>query len=357
MKTNTTRDAIRNATIPWGRPRRQVLQRVHQLGLWCEDVQGLPLFNAVVTLAIFVVGIMVGVDTDALRSCERALLRGGGGGGGTCEDSALSRGIASTAQAVFTVEMAVKVAAFGTQPWLYFADAWNKLDSFVVLVGFLDMVPALDAYLALFPAATLRLLRLLRLFRLVKALPRLRAIANALVSGFGAVGWVVFFMGVFNYIAGCMCMLLFKANDPFHFGSVGRSMFTILRLETLDTWDQVLFLNLYGCDVHPSYPMLASPGPGGANLCTSPAGLGYLAFLALFLVLLVGAYIIPTVLVGIVVVSFDEATKKGTGLDAMMKEMEDAIKVTGHEPAGDGGVGVSMRRRGGSPSWPPRCFF
>jgi hypothetical protein len=45
---------------------------------------------------------------------------------------------------------------------------------------------------------------------------------------------------VINYIMACMCMLLFRENDPFHFGSIGRSMFTVLRIETLDTWDQVV---------------------------------------------------------------------------------------------------------------------
>ena len=29
---------------------------------------------------------------------------------------------------------------------------------------------------------------------------------------------------VFNYVVGCMCMLCFKSNDPFHFGTISRSM-------------------------------------------------------------------------------------------------------------------------------------
>ena len=43
-------------------------------------------------------------------------------------------------------------------------------------------------------------------------------------------------------------MLILQENDPFHFGTVGRSVFTVLRLETADSWDQILYINLYGCD-------------------------------------------------------------------------------------------------------------
>ena len=93
-----------------------------------------------------------------------------------------------------------------------------------------------------FPVVVLRLLRLLRVFRLAKALPRLRAIVEALMSGFSCVGWICILIIVINYIFGCMCMLLFQKNDPFHFGSISASMFTILRLETLDTWDQIVYI-------------------------------------------------------------------------------------------------------------------
>ena len=41
-----------------------------------------------------------------------------------------------------------------------------------------------------FPVVILRMLRLLRVFRLAKTLPRLRAIVEALMAGFGAVGWI-----------------------------------------------------------------------------------------------------------------------------------------------------------------------
>ena len=65
--------------------------------------------------------------------------------------------------------------------------SWNCLDFFVVLVSYIEMTPARVIFEAV-PVVVLRLLRLLRVFRLAKALPRLRSIVEALISGFSAVG-------------------------------------------------------------------------------------------------------------------------------------------------------------------------
>ena len=98
-----------------------------------------------------------------------------------------------------------------------------------------------------FPVVILRLLRLLRVFRLAKSLPRLRSIVEALMSGFSAVGWVVIFIVIFNYIAACMLMLIFQRSDPFHFGSVSRSMFNVMRMETLDSCESQLLCHFLFC--------------------------------------------------------------------------------------------------------------
>jgi len=121
------------------------------------------------------------------------------------------------------------------------------------------------------------------------------------------VGWIVVLMVVFNYITACMMMLGMQASDPFHFGkensvhaclyaclvcgasmgrvvlsslehflyfflvvciiksllscavyflyetgNVARAMFTMLRMQTLDSWDQILNIAIFGCDVFPA---------------------------------------------------------------------------------------------------------
>ena len=80
----------------------------------------------------------------------------------------------------------MKILACGWRPERFFTDdengSWNCLDFFVVCVGFVEMSPLAFIFEA-FPVVVLRLLRLLRVFRLAKALPRLRAIVEALISG------------------------------------------------------------------------------------------------------------------------------------------------------------------------------
>lgn len=178
-------------------------------------------FNNIITVTIIVVGFFIGIDTDAVMACERFTVNERAGTSPNCTDSPASVALGYISQFIFTVELCVKVLALGKFPLKYLDDPWNKLDGFVVMVGFVEMTPGRVIFEA-FPVVVLRLLRLLRVFRLAKALPRLRSIVEALIKGLGSVGWICILMIVFNYIFGCMLMLLFSKNDPFHFGSVGR---------------------------------------------------------------------------------------------------------------------------------------
>jgi len=182
------------------------LRAVQAVACRAKAVEAHPAFNAVITLTIVVVGLVIGVDTDDLMACERFTHHQAAGDGVSrpafCTPSAFSVVLGYLSQAIFTAEMCIKIAAQGAFPELYFADPWNKLDAFVVTVGFVEMSPAAFVFEA-FPVVVLRLLRLLRVFRLAKALPRLRSIVEALISGLGAVGWIVVLILVFNYIIGC----------------------------------------------------------------------------------------------------------------------------------------------------------
>jgi hypothetical protein len=42
-------------------------------------------------------------------------------------------------------------------------------------------------------------------------------------------------------------MMLFKENDEFHFGHLALAFNTIFRVATLDDWESVLYINVYGC--------------------------------------------------------------------------------------------------------------
>jgi len=159
-------------------------------------------FTLLVTLMILIVGLANGVETDFLLRCARLEKRSHGREDEDKFDAAqricnepdmVSIGIAIAAQTVFTAEMLVKVGSEWPRLQRYYTDeengAWNMLDSFIVFVGFVEMTP-LSFLVEDFPVVIFRLLRLLRVFRLAKALPRLRSIVEALISGFSAVGWM-----------------------------------------------------------------------------------------------------------------------------------------------------------------------
>jgi Ca2+-binding EF-hand superfamily protein len=102
-------------------------------------------------------------------------------------------------------------------------------------------------------------------------------------------------------------MLIFQENDPFHFGSLGRSMFTMLKLETLDGWDEVLYLAVFGCANYPAYDY-SENNPNMNCKKDKSFGFGWIGAVIISAIVLIGAYVLPTVLIGIVSIKFDEAT-------------------------------------------------
>ena len=194
----------------------------HRLISIAKNLRDSSAFSNMITFTILAVGVTTGVETDRNLRCVRMINRLAGREDddenlaklATCVDP--SSGEMSTpevyvvisivAQIIFTVEIVIKLLAEGYTPLKFFTDdengAWNWLDFTVVIVGFIELSPIAFIF-ENFPVVVLRLLRLLRVFRLAKALPRLRSIVEALISGFSAVGWVVILIVVFNYIVAC----------------------------------------------------------------------------------------------------------------------------------------------------------
>ena len=104
----------------------------------CANIEKTVWFTAGITFTIVIVGIMIGVDTDRAMTCERFLLLGHGKKGDSvkCYESIESSSISVIAQIIFTAEAMTKICAQGLRPMKYFDDNWNRLDFFIVLVGF-----------------------------------------------------------------------------------------------------------------------------------------------------------------------------------------------------------------------------
>lgn len=149
---------------------------------------------------------------------------------------------------MYIVELLIRFRAFGRD---FFQDAWNVFDLFLIIfsLGDLILVALLDSFtqslsviVVLRCVRIFRLVRLLRLFRMFKPLWLLVCgIANSMRT----VIWAWLVIGIVVYMFG---LIFVRTLDPYsledpevreHYGSVGRSMFTIFQVVTLEDWPSV----------------------------------------------------------------------------------------------------------------------
>eukprot|EP01050_Picozoa_sp_SAG11_P022934 SAG11_NODE_4464_length_1886_cov_2.049804_3_plen_124_part_01 len=107
-------------------------------------------------------------------------------------------------------------------------------------------------------------------------------------------------------------LLLFRSNDPLHFGSLHIALFTLFRVATLEDWTDVMYVNIYGCgETSYGYPFKADRGNRnlltGFNVtvsdyytpCTKPRALGLAAAAYFITYVLMTAMIALSVFVGV----------------------------------------------------------
>lgn len=126
--------------------------------------------------------------------------------------------------AVFVLEIVLKLTASGRQ---FFRSYWNLFDFFVVAIA---LVPASG------PFAVLRVLRVLRLLRLISVVPRLRFVVEALLHAIPGIASIGVLILIIFYVFAVVATGLYGAAFPDWFGSLGRSMFTLFQIMTLESW-------------------------------------------------------------------------------------------------------------------------
>jgi voltage-gated sodium channel len=174
--------------------------------------------------------------------------------------------------AVFIVELAVRVSAYWPRPWEFFRYGWNIFDFVVIGAAF---VPGVRQNSTL-----LRLVRLLRVVRLVRVLPDLRVLLLGVwrsvppLASIGAVTAVILF------VYGMVGWILFGDELPDEWGNIGRAMLTLFVMLTLENFPVYMDAAM---DVEPW------------------AWVYFVSFI------LVAAFIVLNVLIGIVLNSMEEA--------------------------------------------------
>jgi voltage-gated sodium channel len=173
---------------------------------------------------------------------------------------------------VFIVELLIRISAYWPRPWEFFRNGWNIFDFVVVGATFVPGVAA--------NSTLLRLVRLLRVVRIVRVLPDLRVLLRGVwrsvppLASIGAVTAMILF------VYGMVGWVLFADDLPEQWGNIGRAMLTLFVMLTLE--DFPLYMD-EAMDVHPW------------------AWLYFVSFI------LVAAFIVLNVLIGIVLNSMEEA--------------------------------------------------
>ncbi|MEV6399364.1 ion transporter [Streptomyces sp. NPDC051907] len=127
---------------------------------------------------------------------------------------------------LFTVEILLRAASHADRPGAFFRNPWNLFDMVVVGCAFLPFLSE--------NTTVLRLLRMARVVRTARFLPQLRIILTAI--GKSVPGAVSFLLvgALLLYMYAMLGWACFAADDPEHYGSLGRAALTLFVLMTLD---------------------------------------------------------------------------------------------------------------------------
>jgi voltage-gated sodium channel len=126
--------------------------------------------------------------------------------------------------AVFVVEI---TARFIVQGRAFFKNGWNIFDTLVVGVA---LAPATAAF------SVLRALRVLRLLRLITAVPSLQRVVGGLIGALPGMGSILLLIGLVFYVSAVMAVNLYGNEYPELFGTLGKSLYTLFTIMTLEGW-------------------------------------------------------------------------------------------------------------------------
>lgn len=128
---------------------------------------------------------------------------------------------------IFCVEIGLKLLAWRGR---FFRDPWNVFDFIVVSLA---LMPTNGAF------SVLRAMRILRSLRLVSVMPSMRRVVAALFGALPGMASIAALLLLILYVAAVMGTRLFADESPEYFGTLGRSLFTLFQVMTLEAWPDV----------------------------------------------------------------------------------------------------------------------
>lgn len=133
---------------------------------------------------------------------------------------------------LFTLEIAVRIAAFGNRPQRFFRSGWNVFDFLVIGLAYLPWIRE--------SVTLLRVIRLLRIARLLSVVPGLRIVLVGLGRSIAPIGSIALLTFFLLYVYGMLGWIIYADHDPERFGSIGSALLTLFQVLTLEGWNEVL---------------------------------------------------------------------------------------------------------------------
>jgi voltage-gated sodium channel len=84
--------------------------------------------------------------------------------------------------------------------------------------------------------SALRGLRVIRAMRLLSVIPQMRSVVQALLDALPGMGAVIIMISIVFYIFGVMATLMYGASFDEWFGTLGRSLYSLFQIMTLESW-------------------------------------------------------------------------------------------------------------------------
>jgi len=126
--------------------------------------------------------------------------------------------------AVFVAEITIRLYVHRLAFW---RDPWSVFDLAVIAIA---LVPASGSF------AVLRALRVLRVLRLLSMVPSMRRVVGALLAAIPGLASIALVLLILYYVFAVIATNLFGAEYPEWFGTLGRSLYTLFQIMTLESW-------------------------------------------------------------------------------------------------------------------------
>lgn len=152
---------------------------------------------------------------------------------------------------IFVVEILLRLYARG---FGFFKQPWSLFDLAVIVISFIPNGGAFSA---------LRTLRALRILRLISTVPSMRKVVEGLLRAIPGILSVFCIMLLLFYIFAIIGTHLYSRDFPEWFGSIGKSMYSLFQIMTLESWSMgivrpVMELHPYAWVFFVSYIMITS---------------------------------------------------------------------------------------------------